>query len=366
MRGLHGEVRAADFGDGVVAADGAALEGARVVRMEGEIGRPGLVGIEEKPGLFAEAADFPDGIEDAFVGAGGDDEHLRAPGLRESRGTVELGAQVVQVHGPPDAEAGVEAGGQIARHGAGHDHCVVHRLVAITVEEHHFAGAQKGHQHGLVGGAGAVGDEATLRGAEDFRGQALGLRERRVALGVGEVSQRFHRDGEIRAEDHGGESVVEAVEEGGTLEGVAVVVARGVPGGAGAAADVLTQGVPEAGQPEGREEVPQAFAVAHGVGQHGERFLRPTAAGQVELGVAGARDEHLGDGGEVGQKPRGDGETVDGVVEERPPAQLVVQQKEATPAPGLREDMAVVLRAEKCGVQLLRRAHGHQPQARII
>ena len=125
-------------------------------------------------------------------------------------------------------------------------------------------------------------------------------------------------------------------------------------------------GVPEARQPEGREEVAQAFAVTHGIGQHGEGFLRPAAAGQVELGVARARDEHLGDGGEVGQEPRGNGEAVDGVVEEGAPAPLDVQQKEAAPAPGLGEDVAIVLRAKERGVQFLRRAHGHQPQPGIV
>ena len=212
VRGLHREVRAAQLVHRVVARGRAVGKLGRVERMERQVGRPGLVRVEEHAALLAEAGDLPGRIEHALVGAGREDEQARRAG--GAGGARELRLDVGEGDGTPDAVAGVVAGGQVARDGARHHDGVVDGLVAVAVEEDDLAGAQQRHQHRLVRRARAVRDEAGRGAAEDLGGEALRVDERRGALGRGEVAEALDRDREVRAEGHLAEVVVEAAQEG--------------------------------------------------------------------------------------------------------------------------------------------------------
>ncbi len=70
---------------------------------------------------------------------------------------------------------------------------------------------------------------------------------------------------------------MEAVQEGGALKGIAAVVSRGVPIGAGTTLNVFAESIPEAWQPKGGEEVFEAIIVLCGGAKEGERLCAPSA-----------------------------------------------------------------------------------------
>ena len=82
--------------------------------------------------------------------------------------------------------------------------------------------------------------------------------------------------------------------------------------------------------------------------------------------MAGAGDEDLGDGGEIGEEPGGDGQAGDGVLEQGAPAQLVVEQEKAAAPAGLGEGPPPAARGEERPLQRLRGAHGHQAQGGVV
>ncbi len=208
VRGLDGEVRAVRLAHGVVAHHVVLAAAEGVERMEVEMRRPRLVRIEEDARLLARARDLPHGIEDALVCAGGENEKPRL--FAAASGRTERRAHVLERHRPPHAQGRVPTRGQIPRHRARGHHRVVDALVAVAVHEHDFAGAQQRHQHRLVRRGRAVRDVAALRRAEDFARHALRFGKRRARLGTGEITQRLHGHGKVRAEDGIPERVVEA------------------------------------------------------------------------------------------------------------------------------------------------------------
>ncbi len=201
MGGLDRDVGSGDFTDGVVTAEGAVGEGVRVEGVKGEVWRPCFVGIEEETGFFTEASDLPDGVDDTFVGAGGEDEEAGLLGVGLLRGGGESGVEFVQGHGAPDAEASIVVRREVVWDGACHDDSVVDGFVAIAIDEDMLSRTEEGHEHGFVGGGGAVGDVTGLGGAEDLGGETLGLREGGMRFRRGEVAEGIDRGGEVGTED---------------------------------------------------------------------------------------------------------------------------------------------------------------------
>ncbi|OQC27814.1 MAG: hypothetical protein BWX70_02088 [Verrucomicrobia bacterium ADurb.Bin070] len=261
--------------DGVVAHAAAVRGHRRVIGMETEIGRPRLVRVEEDAVTLAEPCDFPDRIEDPLVGAGGEDQHARLGVFGVVR--RDRAPQIFHGNRNPDAEVGVEAGGQVVGDGTGHHDGMMDRLVAIAVEQHGLAGPQQRHQHGFVGGGRAIGDVTALRRTEDLGGESLGIGQRRARFGRGEVAQTVDRNAEIGAEGHGPVFVAEPLQKERPAEGVAGVVARRVPGGAGLVHHIVAQGMPETRLPQGAEQVTHAGQMGLDLGEDLTRLKHPAA-----------------------------------------------------------------------------------------
>src|SRR5574344_2857 len=357
VRRLHGEVGAGHLVDGVVAAGDVRLRVlARIEGMEIEIGRPRLVRIEEDSRLLAEPADLPDRIQDAFVGAGRQDEKPRT-----DRRLAKRALDVLVRLRAPHPESTVPAARQVARDGTGHDDRVMDRLVAVAVHEHGLARLQERHQHRLVRSRRAVGDVRAERGAENLGGELLRLGKRRMHLGRGEVSERLDGHREVRPEDHRPESLVKAREKRRAREGVAAVVPGRVPALAGLDLDVLLHRVPKPRQPERLEEMDESLAVPLGMAEHRDRLLGPAPRRKRHRLAPGPGHRDLGNGGDVGLEPLGEGNSVDMEGHHR-----VVQEERAPVAPALGHSLAGVAAFKERLRQRVRNADGAKFQRRIL
>ena len=138
---------------------------------------PGLVPEEDQVRLDGEAfLHHPAGVVDVAVeGAVGEVDHLRpvepALGLEGEERLLDAGERHRAVHRVFRHREGVD----VERLAAGQHQAVVVRLVAVAVEQHDVAGRDQRLVHHLVRGAGAVGDEEDVVGAEGARRHRLRL-----------------------------------------------------------------------------------------------------------------------------------------------------------------------------------------------
>ena len=150
--------------------------GAEERRPAGEA-EPGLVPEEDEVRLDGEAfLHHPARVVDVAVeGAVGQVDHLRpvepALGLEGEERLLDAGEGHRAIHRVFGHREGVD----VERLAAGEHQAVVVRLVAVAVEEHDVAGGDQRLVHHLVRGAGAVGNEEDVVGAEGARGHVLGV-----------------------------------------------------------------------------------------------------------------------------------------------------------------------------------------------
>ncbi|KDB51540.1 hypothetical protein X805_29180 [Sphaerotilus natans subsp. natans DSM 6575] len=202
---------------------GAGLQRGRAQRgMEARVPVPGLVDDHLDAGGVGGRDDRRQVVAQAVVGAARQDQH---PGLRMVLDRLQ---HPRARHRPEQAVALVDRGVQVHRPRARQDHAVVHRLVAVAVEQQRVARRQQRLEDDLVRGRGAVGGEIGAPRAEGLRGQALRLRDH-----AGRMQQRIelrHRHREIGAQHLLADEVVEVAHPRAGAVGVAAGVARRVPG----------------------------------------------------------------------------------------------------------------------------------------
>ena len=152
-------------------------------------------------------------VAQPVVGAGGENDRLgvRVPADRGKDGLFR--------HRTVQAVLGVDRGIEIDRMAAREHHAVVHRLVAVAVEQQLFAGGEQRLENDLVRGRGAVGREESAARAEGLGGDGLRLGDH--TGGLHQRVEHFHRHRKIGVEDMLAHEIVEIIDPGAAAQRLA-------------------------------------------------------------------------------------------------------------------------------------------------